>query len=239
MAKPIRYVEKPNGKLRICLDPRNLNNAIKRERYQLPTAESIMGRMKKAKYFSKLDASTAYWQMKLDKESSKLLAFLTPKGRYKFNVFAYGIHSASEIFQAEAAEIINGIEGVDNNQDDIIIRGTISEEHNERLHETLERSRKSGRKLNLSKCNFAASEITFSGHTLSAKGIQPDPLKTRAILDMPIPSARVELQRFLGMINYLGKFIPNLSQITSPLCELLRKEVIYKIDIPQIGNKEA
>ena len=190
--------------------------------------------MKKAKYFSKLDASTAYWQMKLDKESSELLAFLAPKGRNKFNVFAYGIHSASEIFQAEAAEIINGIEGVDNNQDVIIIWGTTLEEHNERLHETLERIRKSGLKLNLSKCNFAASEITFLGHTLSAKGIQPDPLKTRAILDMPIPSTRVELQRFLGMINYLGKFIPNLSQITSPLCELLRKEVIYKIDIPQI-----
>ena len=62
--------------------------------------------------------------MKLDKESSKLLALLTPKGRYRFNVFAYGIHSASEIFQAEVAEIIYGIEGVDNNQDDIIIWGT-------------------------------------------------------------------------------------------------------------------
>ena len=97
---PLVYVEKPNGKLRICLDPRNLNNAIKREHYQLPTAESIMGRMKNAIFFSKLDASSAYWQMKLDNESSELLAFLTPKGRYRFNVFPYGIHSASEIFQA-------------------------------------------------------------------------------------------------------------------------------------------
>ena len=82
----------------------------------------------------------------------------------------------------------------------------------------------------MSKCIFAGTEITFLGHTLSSKGIQPDPIKTRAILDMPIPSTKVELQRFLGMINYLGKFIPNLSQIMSPLCELLRKEIIFNID---------
>lgn len=64
-------VEKKNGKLRICLDPRDLNCAIQREHYKLPTREEIMPKFKNAKYFSKLDASSGFWQMKLDSDSSK------------------------------------------------------------------------------------------------------------------------------------------------------------------------
>ena len=77
-------VEKPNGDIRICLDPKDLNRAIKREFSQMPTTKEITSRMAGAKLFSKLDASAGYWQMKLDEPSSDLLAFNTPFGRYKF-----------------------------------------------------------------------------------------------------------------------------------------------------------
>ena len=226
--------EKPNGKLRICLDPRPLNKVIKREHFQLPTPESIMGRMKNANIFSKLDASSGYWQIKVNEESSKLLAFLTPKGRYKFKRMPFGIHSASEIFQAEIAQIINDIDGVDNMQDDIIVWGETKEEHNARLREVLSRIRKSGLKLNKSKCVIGTSEITFLGHNLSNKGIKPDPSKIEAIINMPIPNNKTELQRFLGMVNYLGKFIPNISNVTAPLRQLLQKDTIFNIDKAQM-----
>ena len=80
-----------------------------------------MAEMCNAEYFSKLDASSGYWQIKVNEQSSKLLAFMTPRGRYKFNRLPFGIHSAGEIFQSEVAQIINGIEGTANLQDDIII----------------------------------------------------------------------------------------------------------------------
>ena len=77
-------VEKHDGKLRVCLDPHDVNKAIKTEHYPMQNAESIMADMAGAKYFLKLDASSGYWQIKVDDESSKLLAFNTPFGRYKF-----------------------------------------------------------------------------------------------------------------------------------------------------------
>ena len=99
-------VQKPNGKLRVCLDPRDLNKAIKREHYQLPTTEDILAQMANAKCFTKLDASNAYWQIQVDDDSSKLLTFNSPHGRYSFKRLPYGIHSASEICQRKIASII-------------------------------------------------------------------------------------------------------------------------------------
>ena len=88
-------VEKLNGKLRICLDPRPLNKAIKREHIHLPTAEEIFSQMPGASYFSKLDASSGYCKIKLDEQSSNLFTFGTPSGRYRFKRLPYGIHCAS------------------------------------------------------------------------------------------------------------------------------------------------
>ena len=92
-------VEKPNGKLRICLDPQHLNKAIKRGYLQLPTIENITTRMANAKWFSKLDANQGYWQIPLDEESQQLTTFNTPFGRY------FGITSAQEVFQKSSEKV--------------------------------------------------------------------------------------------------------------------------------------
>ena len=102
-------VEKPNSKLRVCFDPRHLNQAIKREHHCLPTAEEIISQMSGATTFNKLNASNKYWQIKVDEESSDLLTFGTMFGRYKFKRMPCGIHSASEIFQLEISKIISGL----------------------------------------------------------------------------------------------------------------------------------
>ena len=114
-------VEKPNGKLRVCLDPRDLNKAVKRQHYILPTAEELFSEMAGARYFVKLDASNGYWQIKIETESSKLLTFATPFGQFCFKRLPYGILSASEIFQANISEIIEGLEGAIISRDDIIV----------------------------------------------------------------------------------------------------------------------
>ena len=228
-------VEKPNGKLRICLDPRPLNRAIKREHFQLPTTENILSQMSGARYFSKLDASQGYWHIKVDEESSKLLTFATPFGRYHFKRLPFGIHSASEIFQIEIANIIAGIEGTANSQDDIIVWGNSRFEHDNRLQQVLKSVSKAGLKLNKEKCIFGESQVKFLGHIVSRNGIKADPAKLSAVRDMPIPENKKSLQSFLGMVNYLGKFINNLSELTAPLRTLLIKDSVWSLDEPQIA----
>ena len=221
-------VEKKSGTIRVCLDPKDLNSAIRRQHYQLPTTEEIFARMSGAKYFSKLDASSGFWQIKVDEDSSKLLAFSTPFGRYKFLRLPFGIVSAPEIFHAAVAEIIEGLDGVANEIDDIIVWGPTLEIHNQRLHAVFERIRQSGLKLNKDKCVIGATELSYLGHVTSDEGIKPCPEKIQAILDMPLPQCKADLQRFLGMVTYLGKFIPNLSTITAPLRKLLEKDVLWE-----------
>ena len=226
-------VEKPNGKLRICLDPKDLNKAIKRHHFHLPTTEEILASMSNAKFFTKLDASNAYWQIEVDDESSKLLTFNTPFGRFSFQRLPFGIHSASEICQAKISEILEGIEGALNSQDDIIIWGSDKAELAARTTKVLDSIRSSGLKLNKDKCIFETQTTTFLGHKISAQGVEADPAKITAIMNMPEPTSKKELQRFLGVITYLGKFIPNLSDLTAPLRSLLEKDAIYSFEKPQ------
>ena len=228
-------VSKPNGDLRICLDPRPLNKAIKRQHHRLPTAEEIISEMAGAQYFSKLDASSGYWQVKVDDESADLLTFGTPFGRYRFKRLPFGIHSASEVFQAEVASIIANLPGCANSQDDIIVWGTTKQEHDSRLRSVLTRIRASGLKLNRRKCVIASTSLTFLGHSMSPEGVKPDPTKVEAITQMPLPESKADLQRFMGMVNYVGKFIPNLSQITAPLRQLLKKNVLFDLQQPQLN----
>ena len=112
----------------------------------LPTAN--FGRnfwqMAGSECFTKSDASSGYWHIKIDKESSDLLVFNTPFGRYKFLHFPFGIHSASEIFQSDLSQLHEGIEGTANVQDDIIIHAPTHELHGERVPLVLTRIRESG-----------------------------------------------------------------------------------------------
>ena len=115
------------------MDPKDLNKAIKRHYHHIPNAEDILSCMAGATVFSKLDASSGYWQIQVDEESSKLLTFNSPYGRYKFKRLPSGVLHASEVFQANVAEILEGIEGVQNAQDDIIVWGKKKAEHDSRL----------------------------------------------------------------------------------------------------------
>ena len=177
-------VEKPNEKLRICLDPRPLNNAIKREHFHLSTFEEIFTQMSGACFFSKLDASSGYWQMKVGEEGSHLLAFGIPLGRYCFKRLPYRIHSASDVFQQE---IISDVSDNANSQDDIIVWGRTLVKHDERLNNVFFKFLKSGLKLNKKKCQIGVKSILFLRHIISLEGVKVDPAKTETITKMLLP----------------------------------------------------
>ena len=123
--------EKANGKVRICPDPRPLNTAILREHYPMKTVEEITATVSKAKYFSVLDASSGFWHVKLDYESSKLTTFNTSFGRYRFLRPPFGISSASEVFQRKMNLSFEDIAGTEVIVDDILVWGETIQEHNE------------------------------------------------------------------------------------------------------------
>ena len=160
--------------------------------------EEIFAEMSGAQYFSKLDTSQGYSHIRVDEESSKLLTFATPFGHYRYKRLPYGIHSASEFFQVEIANLIAGIEGTANSEDNNIVFTPTKEEHDHPLEQVMKNIQKAGLKLNRAKCVFGAKEIIFFGHHVSGEGIKVDPSKVSAILDMPIPQNRKELQSFSG-----------------------------------------
>ena len=124
-------VEKRDGSLRLCLDPADLNKAVRREHHRIPTAEDIASRLSGKKLFSIVDEKDGFWQVRLDDESSHLCTFNTPYGRYRFKKIPFGISSAPEVFQKKNEAIFGDIEGVEVIFDDIIIAAKDDHEHDE------------------------------------------------------------------------------------------------------------
>ena len=113
----------------MCLDPRDLNRAIKRQHFTLPTREEIMSRFAGAKVFSKMDASQGFYQLKLDEESSLKCTFNTPFGRYRYLRLPFGISSAPEVYSQAMRRMFEGMNNVDTSMDDIIVWGKTRQEH--------------------------------------------------------------------------------------------------------------
>ncbi len=116
-------VTKKNGKLRICLDPKDLNKAIQREHYPLPTIEDVATRLHGAKVFTILDVRAGFWHICLDEESSRLTTFNTPYGRYRWKRMPFGISCAPEVFQRKMHELIEGLMGIEVIADDFVVVG--------------------------------------------------------------------------------------------------------------------
>ncbi|RXN27325.1 Transposon Ty3-G Gag-Pol poly [Labeo rohita] len=161
--------------------------------------------------------------------------FITPFGRYCFRRLPFGISSAPEHFQLRILQIIAGTTGVLCHADDILVFGKDKKEHDVRLGEVLKKFEKAGLTLN-DKCVFAVKRVKFLGRTISAQGIEADQDKIQAILNMPEPQNVEGVRRFMGMVNYVGKFSPHLPTLTKPLRDLLRNDSIWVWDAQQ---KEA
>lgn len=227
---PMVVIEKSDGNLRLCMDPRPLNKYIQREHLELPTLETTLAKIKEAKYFTVLDASSAYHQIPLDQESSKICTISTPFGRYSYQRLPYGLSSASEVFQKEMNQIVEKVDGVLAYADDVLIYGSTIEEHNERLRHLLNAARENNMKFKKNKTQLAVKRILYLGHEISEEGIEISKDKVTAIQNMEKPNNKKELQVFLGMINYLSRFLPNMSKETEVLRNLLKNDTCWKWD---------
>ena len=214
-------VPKKSGSVCICVNFRQLNESVLREIHPLPTVDETLAHMSGARVFSKLDANCGFWQIPLAENSRHLTVFITPFGRYHFNKLPFDISSAPEHFQRRMSNILSGHEGVLCHIDDVFVFGRNQQEHDARLQKAFDAIQEAGVTLNRDKCEFNKESIVFLGHVINEQGISPDPARTSAILKMKRPESITELRRFMGMVNQLGKFSPNLAEISQPLRELL------------------
>ncbi|XP_052819930.1 uncharacterized protein K02A2.6-like [Mya arenaria] len=223
--------EKANGKIRICLDPRDLNKAIQRPHYPLRTLDDILPQLSGAKYFTKLDARSGYWALKLERESSFLTCFNTLYGRYRYVRVPFGLKSSGDLFVQKIDACLEGLSGVAVIVDDILVYGSSREEHDSNLRAVLKRSHDEGIRFNETKLEVGVSEVDYFGHLTSHLTSDAPARLQRMLLqlqkyDLDIkhyPSKQVPVADTLSR-NFLNETFPELSQgmdMQSQMLELI------------------
>lgn len=224
---PVVIVFKGNGEMRLCIDMRCANKAILRENYPLPTFDSFMTKLRRAKYFSRLDLKSAYHQLELHECSREITTFITHKGLFRYKRLMFGVNSAPEIFQRTMEGLLATCSNCLNYIDDVIIFGNTEEEHDKAVKEVLRVFKEHNLELNDDKCVWKTQKLKFLGHILSDTGFTADPEKIKVITEFRAPKSREETRSFLGLITYVGKFIPDLADLTEPLRVLLKADAKF------------
>lgn len=209
-------------------DMRKANTAIQRERHVTPTIDDVILDLNGAKVFSKLDLNAGYHQLELHPESRNITTFSTHVGLRRCKRLSFGTSFAAEVFQNTLSTALEGLRGVCNISDDIIVFGENQLEHDKNLEAVFKRLSERNLTLNKDKCEFNKSQLEFYGYVFGANRISADPRKVDAIKTAEIPKNVSEVGSFLGMTNYVERFIPNYSTITAPLRDLTKNNVNFE-----------
>ena len=218
-------VRKRDGSLRFCIDYRMLNAKTRKDAYMLPRFDDTVEVLSGAKYFSKLDLRSGYWQVEMEEESKPLTAFsVGPLGFYECNRMSFGLCNAGATFQRLMEKCMGEMHL---NEclvfiDDILIFSHTFSQHLSRLDSTFKRLKEHGLKLKASKCEFLLKSVSYLGHVISETGVHTDPEKISVVKEWKPPVNINELRRFLGFSGYYRRFVKNFSQIASPLYSLLQ-----------------
>ena len=226
---PIILVKKKDNSMRFVCDFRGLNDATKKDSYPLPHVRDVIDKMNGARYWSTLDAASAYWSVPLAEPDREKTAFSVPRGKFEFNVTPYGLCNAGATYQRMIDVTLSGLpsERVLAYMDDIIVYSKSFDEHLESLNQVFNSLRSSSISLKLSKCVFASEQVDFLGFNLSAAGIRPQSRLTEAIDKYQRPDSKKSLKGFLGLAGFYRSFIPNFAHVSQPLNSLTSNDTPF------------
>lgn len=227
-ASPIVLFKKTDGSYRLCINPsRTLNPWLSEDHYPLPSVDDLLLAVGGHQFYSSVDLTGAFQQLRLTPRASKLVTIATPFGYYEFLRLPFGIKTASAIFQRAIDGILRDIVWAKAYIDDIIIFANSEREMWTRLNLLFKRLSDYNVQVNFSKCTFCGTGIHYLGHALSRDGVAPSTNKISEILEAKPPQDLKYLQSFLGMVSYLRKFVAGLSELENPLLQLLKKNVPF------------
>lgn len=234
-ATPVVPVVKKDGGITLCGDYKTtLNFCLETDRYPLPRVDESFAALAGGQEFSKIDLNRADHQVVVSESSREYLTLNTHKGLFAVNRLPFGVSSAPSIFQRIMDTMLKDLKGVSCYLDDVLITGRTADEHFANLEAVLKRLTERGVRVKKEKCSFFQKELRYLGHVISAAGVSTTPEKIEALTKAPAPTSKQQLQSFLGVVNYYGKFVPRLSTLAaSPLYKLLRRDHPWRWDAPR------
>lgn len=188
----------------------------------MPSFDELIHKLSNAVCFSRLDVKNALHQLELAEESRSITTFITHRGLFRYKRLLFGVNTASEIFQKVFERILTTCKGCINYIDDVVVFGGSVTEHDQNLTYVLQTIEANGVLLNENKCVYKVNKLEFLGHEISMEGIRPSSRKVEAIRTFRQPQTVEETRSFLGLVQYVGKFIPCLADKTEWLRMLIK-----------------
>ena len=184
-----------NGKVRLCLDPAQLNQMLIRPIHWGLTLNDILPKLNIVQYMSIIDVRSGYHHHRLDIQSSYLTTFACPFGRCHYKCLPFGAVPAGDMLQCKIDEIFNDIPNVFGIADNILVIGYKKDgaDHDETVYSVLKQCQDVNLKLNKDKCHFRCMSIPFFSEVVSREGMHPDLQKVRPLTEMPVPKNKREL----------------------------------------------
>ncbi|KAL6419699.1 hypothetical protein ACFW04_011264 [Cataglyphis niger] len=241
-SSPVVMIKKSNGTYRFCLDFRKLNAVSKKDAYPLPYMNSILDKLRAARYISTIDLSQAYFQIPLESKSRELTAFTVPgKGLFHFTRMPFGLTGAPATFQ----RLLDRLIGPEMEPhafaylDAIVIVTRTFEEHLIWLKRVLDRITEANLTINPEKSKFCRSQVKYLGFLVQKEGLKVDPDKTKPIVEYPPPKNIKQLRCFIGMASWYRRFIPQCATKLEPLTRLLQKNYSWEWEDEQNAAFES
>ncbi|XP_050212403.1 uncharacterized protein LOC126663714, partial [Mercurialis annua] len=229
---PVLFQKKHDGSLRMCIDYRALNKITVKNKYPIPLIADLFDQLGDARWFSKLDLRSGYWQVRIADGDAPKTTCVTRYGSYEFLVMPFGLTNAPATFCTLMNRVFQPFldKFVVVYLDDIVVYSNTLEEHVDHLRQVFQVLRENELYVKKEKCDFAQKEVMFLGHIVGGGKLRMDKSKVQAIDEWKPPRKVPELRSFLGLVNYYRKFIKGYSAIASPLTDLLKKNKAWSWD---------
>lgn len=226
-ASPVILVPKKTEGLRMCVDYRHINAITKRETFPSPNLEEELSSFAGKSVFSNLDLMSGFYQVEIEPDSRKYLAFVVPDGKYEFVRVPFGCTNSPAVFMRVMAKVLDPLnrEDISLFMDDILLSSKSVDDAFVLLEKVLVELRKAGMTLNLEKCDFLTTETTYLGHRITKDGVAPGDRNVESIKKFDVPKSFKKVRRFLGLTGFFRKYVKDYAIISAPLRKLLKKDV--------------